>query len=284
MESLTWLTGPFLGFLVGIVLALTGAGGGILGVPLLTLGLGLGLTQAAPIAVCAVAVASALGAVMGLREGIVRYRAATVIALGGMLTAPLGVWLGLHLPTRPLTYALALILAALALRRLRRRAAQGPAQASAQTPAQAQENPAASHAPPCHTSAQDGRLIWTAPCARIIASTGALAGLLNGLFGVGGGFVVVPALERQTDLALHSIQATSLMAIALVSLVSAGTAALTGTLDVQLALEFSAGACAGILAGLLVSQHLPTQHREQIFAWTVLLAAVLLAARASGWL
>ncbi|HGM8047834.1 TPA: TSUP family transporter, partial [Pseudomonas aeruginosa] len=65
-----------LGLLVGIVLALTGAGGGILTVPLLVFVMGLGLPQAAPIGLLAVGLAAWVGAVIGLREGIVRYKAA----------------------------------------------------------------------------------------------------------------------------------------------------------------------------------------------------------------
>ncbi len=50
----------------------------------------------------AVGLASALGAFLGFRQGIVRYRAAMLMGLAGMLTAPLGVLLAQHLPNRPL--------------------------------------------------------------------------------------------------------------------------------------------------------------------------------------
>jgi hypothetical protein len=65
-----------LGFTVGIILALTGAGGGILAVPLLVFGAGLSMAQAGPIGLLAVGLAAALGAVMGLKSGTVRYKAA----------------------------------------------------------------------------------------------------------------------------------------------------------------------------------------------------------------
>jgi len=65
-----------LGALIGMVMALTGAGGGVLAIPLLVFGLHLPVQQAAPVGLVAVGMAAALGAALGLRQGIVRYRAA----------------------------------------------------------------------------------------------------------------------------------------------------------------------------------------------------------------
>ena len=60
------------GAAVGLVLALTGAGGGIIAVPLLVFGLDLPMRQAAPVGLLAVGLAAAVGAILGLREGLVR--------------------------------------------------------------------------------------------------------------------------------------------------------------------------------------------------------------------
>ncbi|WP_043114894.1 sulfite exporter TauE/SafE family protein, partial [Pseudacidovorax intermedius] len=91
-----------MGAAVGLVLALSGAGGGILAVPLLVFGLHLSMVQAAPVGLIAVGLASALGAVLALREGKVRYRAAVIIGVTGMAFAPLGVMLAHRLPNAPL--------------------------------------------------------------------------------------------------------------------------------------------------------------------------------------
>ncbi len=72
-----------LGFAVGVILALTGAGGGILAVPFLVFGVGLSMAEAGPIGLLAVGLAATLGAVMGLRNGIVRYKAALLTASAG---------------------------------------------------------------------------------------------------------------------------------------------------------------------------------------------------------
>ena len=62
------LLGAGLGAIIGAVLALTGAGGGILAVPLLVFGLGLSMVEAAPVGLLAVGLAAAVGAVLGLRQ------------------------------------------------------------------------------------------------------------------------------------------------------------------------------------------------------------------------
>ena len=74
MTALTLLMGAA----VGVILALTGAGGGILAVPMLVFGLHMSLVEAAPVGLLAVGLASAVGALLGLREGVVRYRAAAI--------------------------------------------------------------------------------------------------------------------------------------------------------------------------------------------------------------
>ena len=108
-----------LGLAVGLTLALTGAGGGILAVPLLMFGLDWSITQAAPVALLAVGASAALGAVIGLRQGAVRYRAAVLVAITGGLVTPLGVHLAHALPTRPLTVAFAVVLLYVAIRTFR---------------------------------------------------------------------------------------------------------------------------------------------------------------------
>lgn len=80
-----------LGSLVGAVLGLTGAGGGILAVPALVVGMGLPMQQATPVALIAVAGSAAIGALEGFRQGLVRYRAALLMAVAGVPLTSLGV-------------------------------------------------------------------------------------------------------------------------------------------------------------------------------------------------
>lgn len=262
-------TASLLGAVIGWVLALTGAGGGILAIPLLVFGLHLPVLQAAPVGLAAVGIASALGAALGLRQGIVRYRAAALIGTCGMAVAPLGVALAHHIPNRPLMGVFAAVMAFSAWRLLRYADAPDPA-----TPSDL----------PCHVNAAQGRLIWTSRCARALAATGALSGLLSGLLGVGGGFVIVPALSRLTGLDMRGVQATSLAVIALVSLSGMGAALWQGTLVSSVAAPFVAGATVALLLGRRVAAHLAVNHLRQAFAWLSLGVALLIAARALAWL
>ncbi|MBV8605028.1 MAG: sulfite exporter TauE/SafE family protein [Pelomonas sp.] len=229
-----------LGALVGLTLALTGAGGGILAVPLLVFGLKLAIAEAAPVGLLAVGLAAALGALLGLRERQVRYRAALLIGAAGMLVAPLGVELAQRVPNRPLTVAFALVMAYSAWRALLRSRANG-------LPAVPRV------APRCERDPGTGRFRWTAACARVLAATGLGSGLLSGLLGVGGGFVIVPALTRWTDLDPRSIVSTSLAVIALVSVSGVASAAAKGAMAWPIALPFAAGAMAALLVGRRVA-------------------------------
>lgn len=244
-----------LGLVVGMILALTGAGGGILAVPLLVFGAQLGVAQAGPIGLLAVGMAATLGAVLGLREGIVRYRAAMLIAAAGMVLSPLGLWLAHRLDNRWLSVLFALILLLVALRTFRQ--ATRPAVAI----------PADLDSPyPCKRNGGSGRFVWTSACVRALVLSGTVAGLLSGLLGVGGGFVMVPALQRYTDLPMQSIVATSLAVIALVSVTGVLASAATGGMTWSVALPFSAGALAGMLGGRTVATRLAGPHLQIGFA------------------
>ena len=256
-----------LGAITGLVLALTGAGGGVLAIPLLVFGLHLPLQQAAPVGLVAVGLASAIGAFLGLRQRIVRYRAAAVIGISGMLMAPIGVFMAQRLPNRPLLAAFAVVLMYTAWRMLRR-------------PALVEQSAAAV---PCRVSSTDQRLTWTQPCARALAGTGLVSGVLSGLLGVGGGFVIVPALTRYTDLEMRSIQATSLAVIALVSVSGVSAAALDGALPWAVALPFASGAVLALLMGRQVAGRLNAKSLQRTFAWFTLLISLLVLARAFGW-
>ena len=257
-----------LGCTVGIILALTGAGGGILAVPLLVFGAGLSMAQAGPIGLLAVGLAATLGAVMGLRSGTVRYKAALLISVVGMLCSPIGLWLAQRTPNQPLTVLFALVLLYVAWRTFRKSMARGSQKTSPE------------RVPPCQLDTGIGKLIWTAPCARALALVGVAAGSLSGLLGVGGGFVMVPALQRYTDLVTQSIMATSLAVIALVSITGVVSSTLSGHLQWVVALPFSGGALVGMIAGRLVAARLSGPHLQKGFAIVSALVAVALLVKA----
>lgn len=255
-----------LGALIGLVLALTGAGGGVLAVPLLMFGLHLPLQQAAPVGLVAVGLSAALGAALGLSQGIVRYRAAALIGLVGMCVAPLGVAAAQRLPNPPLLLAFAAVLMYSAWRILRQ-----PADALPEAPGL-----------PCLVEEGRLQLRWSRACARALVGTGLASGFLSGLLGVGGGFVIVPALLRHTNLNIRTIQATSLAVIALVSVSGVTAAALQGVVPWAIGLPVTVGATAGLLLGRQLAHKLHAQTLQSAFAWSALLVALLMLLRAFG--
>ncbi len=254
------LTSILLGAGTGAVLALTGAGGAIIAVPLLIFGLHFTVAESAPVALLAVCVSSAIGALIALRQGKVRYRAAGFIAITGILVAPAGIWLAQKLPNAPLTVLFALVLFYVAVNMLRQSAQPMAEKKDAADP---QSNLAAI---PCRLEYEHGRLIWGWPCVRALGYSGIATGFISGLLGVGGGFVVVPALKRATNLSMQSILATSLAVIALISAVGVASATVLGTMNGPVALPFAAGALAGMLIGRAIAGYLAPSRLQQGFA------------------
>ncbi|MEY3777377.1 MAG: hypothetical protein RIR83_1422 [Pseudomonadota bacterium] len=93
------LLSPTLGLILGLLMGLTGAGGGILTVPFLVIGLGLTIVEASPIAMVTIAISASLGAIIGLRKKILRYKAALLMASFGLMLSPFGIWLAHQLPS-----------------------------------------------------------------------------------------------------------------------------------------------------------------------------------------
>jgi len=269
-----------LGLVVGLVLGLTGAGGSVFAVPLLMFGLGWNITQAAPVALIAVCAAAAFGTLVAWNASYVRYRAAMVMALLGCFTAPLGLRIADRLPASWLTAAFAAVLIVVALRMIAQ-ARGSPADTRVVRAAVTGDGKPA-RGPLCHTNEATGRLVWTGRCAMVIAGIGAATGFLSGLLGVGGGFVIVPALRASTVLSMHSAVATSLMTIALTS---AGTVIASVTMGRSLpwmvALPFVAGSLAGMLAGRRIAPRIAGPLLQQRFAAVMICAAALLIFRAA---
>ena len=255
-----------LGVIVGYLLALTGAGGAAIGVPLLIFSLHLSVAQAAPVALVAVSLSAWVGAFAGLKAGTVRYKAAALIAaVGSSMTLP-GLWLAHRTPDTLLTLAFAGVLTCIAFIMWR---GYGAAYSSA--------DGRVSGGVPCETNRQTGRLVWSRPCARALVLSGAGAGFLSGLLGVGGGFLIVPALMRATELSMHSIVATCLAAVALISTTAVLSAAASGRVEWAIALPFAAGAMIGMLAGRRLAPRVPGRVLQKAFALTALAVALGLA-------
>ncbi len=256
-----------LGLMVGLVTGATGAGGGALAVPLLLALAGLPLGEAVPLSLTAVGLSALIGAALALRAGELRWRAAIVIGIAGVLAAPLGVTLAQHLPAQPLLLALAGLLLFTAWRQWHPPAPPTPS----------------TRPPICLRWPGQVRLRWTGPCAVSLTGLGLGAGLASGLFGIGGGFVIVPALQKLSDLDLRHIQATSLAVIAAVAASGIAAAAAHQALPGLAALPFAGGSVLGVLVGRRAARHTPPATLRRGFAAVaVLVALIVLGKLVSG--
>lgn len=109
----------------------------------------------------------------------------------------------------------------------------------------------------------------------MIAGIGTLAGLFSGLFGVGGGVVMVPLLILLLKLGERQATATSLAAIVLIAGAATITHGAYGTVHVVEGLVVGLPALAGVLAGTALQQRIPARRVSLLFA--VLLVAVALS-------
>ena len=260
---------PALGVFVGIVMGLTGAGGGILSVPLLVFFLHLPMAEASPIALCAIALSATVGAMIGLKERILRYKAAIFMSVFGLIMSPIGLWVANKVPNTPLIFLFSAVLIFVSARMYiqAHKTMNGAVPVSA-TP------------PPCQLDLSISKLIWTVPCARSLMYAGLTAGFLSGLLGVGGGFVIVPSLKKFTDLPMKSIVATSLGVLAIVSTGGALTSLAANNLNVEIARLFAFGSLVGLVFGKLLERKISGNRVQQVFAIFAFLVALSLLYRA----
>lgn len=234
-----------LAVLVGITLGLLGGGGSILMVPVLVYVTGLDTKEAIATSLLVVGVTSATGALSHARAGRVRWRTGAIFGTAGMLGAYAGGRLSDLLPGRVLLAAFAVMMAVTALAMLRGRRDVDP------------------------TRVHD-RL----PVARVVLD-GAVVGLVTGLVGAGGGFLVVPALTLLGGLPMPVAVGTSLLVIAMKS--GAGLAGYLSSVSVDgpLAAAVTAAAVAGSLVGGPLAGRIAPDRLRRGFGWFVLVMAAL---------
>lgn len=185
-----------LGIFTGILSGLLGIGGGLLLVPALTL-FGIPLIQATATSLVAVLLSSISGSLRNFSTGDLNWNASLLLALFGIGTAQVGAWLGDRAPDAWLSLAFALLLIiTIYLMHLRQRLQKQQAQQ-----AEAIDRPTSN-------------AIQFVPTAGI----GLVAGLLSGLFGVGGGVVMVPLQMLFLQEAIKSAVRTSLGAIVAIAI------------------------------------------------------------------
>jgi uncharacterized membrane protein YfcA len=260
------------GAVVGLSLGLTGGGGSIIAVPLLVYGLALPPRQAVGVSLAAVGATALVGALHRLRRREVELRTGLMFAAAGVAGAPLGSWLGRRVPESALLAGFGVLMLWVAAR-MWRKAATRPADAAV-VRAPVAARPADDHGPSCRRD-PEGRLRLSSRCAMVLLWAGVVTGVLSGLFGVGGGFVIVPALVLFSGMGIHGAVATSLMVIALVSGSGLASYLLAGqTLPTVVTGLFVAGGIVGLALGTGLARRLSPVALQKGFAALVVLIAV----------
>jgi uncharacterized membrane protein YfcA len=241
------------GALVGFSLGLVGGGGSILAVPLMVYVVGVPKPH---IAIGTSAIAVAANAAINLfnhaRGGTVMWSVALVFAVAGMAGALAGSTLGKMLDGQKLLALFALVMLVIAMLMLRARSRIG---------------------------ASDVKMSRANLPA--VIGLGVATGTLSGFFGIGGGFLIVPALMLATGMSIMNAVSSSLVAVAAFGLTTAANYAWSGLVAWDLAGLFILGGIAGGLAGTRAARHLFGRRGALniVFAAVIIVVALYMLAR-----
>lgn len=263
------------GTAVGLALGLTGGGGSIFAMPLLIYVLGLPPDRAVPVSLAAVALTALMGAVLAARDDLPIWPAAATFGLGGFIGAPAGIFLARGLDERIIVGGFAALALSVGLL-MWWRSYRYPAETTA-----VRARPADKDRTGACRLADDGKLRFSAPCGAVLSIAGVGTGILSGVFGVGGGFLIVPVLSAVTQMGIHRAVATSLVALSAIGLAGTGGAILQGSLAWAVLLPFVAGGAAGMVLGRRLAARLTGPLLQRIFATAILLVAGFMAINVS---
>ena len=239
------------GILIGLLLGLLGGGGSILTVPVLVYGIGMGVHEATATSLAIVGTNALLGTLGHHRTGNVCWREGLSFGAAAMAGAYGGAWLNHLVDGQLLLVLFSFVMLAAALAMLRSRTA----------------TKTSIHPP--KSSAEWGRIL--------LAGFG--AGLMTGFFGVGGGFLIVPALVLVVGLSVHRAVGTSLLVIGISSFTGLLGHLQYGGINLSVTLLFVAAGAAGIWLGTLLAPRVTQASLRRGFAYFIIVVAISLMAR-----
>lgn len=260
------------GIVVGLSLGLTGGGGSIFAVPLLIFGLQVPPLQATSISLAAVAATSLYGSLVAGFTRMIEWRAAIILGTAGILTAPLGVKLAHHVSQQFIVIGFAtlmLIVAVLMSLRIWRQPG-----SSTVVRAGLIDDLEKDSGSICRLD-ENAVLRLTAPCSGVLFLAGCVTGVLSGFFGVGGGFLIVPALTFVTQLTIQRAVASSLFIISVVG-ISGVTSALWQGRQIPLSLTvlFVLGGIIGMFLGQRIARKISGVRLQKIFIAMIVIVAL----------
>ena len=238
-----------LGALIGLLLGLLGGGGSILAVPALVYAMGFGVEQAIPVSLIVVTAASAVGVLPKIRSRQVRWRMAGIFAVAGIPATVAGSAISAHLPQSVLMLGFAAVMVVAGGRMLTNQGPTGTA---------------------CEIRA--GQVNWRRFAPRSIGA-GLLVGLLTGLFGVGGGFLIIPMLVVRLGVEMSTAIGTSLLIVTANSVAGIFSHLHAINTEGQVVIAFVAAAMATSLVAGYFGTRTNTARLQRWFAYLVLVVA-----------
>ncbi len=231
--------------LIGLALGTLGGGGSILTVPVLVYVLGFDPKLAIAMSLPVVGAAALVGVISHWRAGDVRLQTAAVFGSVAMVGSYAGARASVWFSARAQLLLLGTVMVAAAISMLRNAA----------------EEELRESAPP-HPA--------------LLLAVGLSVGLLTGLIGIGGGFLIVPALVILGRVPMKAAVGTSLLVIALNS-----TSGFLGHYGREVVpwgfvVRFTSVAMLGILGGTALVHHIPTRQLKRAFAFLLVVIGALI--------
>jgi uncharacterized membrane protein YfcA len=265
-----------IGIVIGLVLGLTGAGGSIFAVPLLLL-TGLSLAEATGISLGAVAATTLFASTrLALRGKNLLWMPGIILAVAGAITAPLGQWLAVILPKNVVLIGFCLLALVIALR-MWMSANRSPDNANWVRASDFVQIPTPDLL--CNLS-PSGQFELRPRCVSGLILGGLGVGLLSGLFGVGGGFLIVPLLLALSAISMAQAVGTSLFIIALIS--SSGFVShllIHQPANLSALLWVIGGGVLGMMLGQAISRRIANAQLQKSFAICLLAVCAITLAR-----
>ena len=245
-----WLIDTLLGFAIGLVLGFLGGGGSILTVPALVYIVGQNPQAAVTASLIIVGANATLGASFHQRQGTLNWRIALIFGGVGMVTAYLAAGLSHLIPSTVLMVLFALLMTVVGGFMILSKPPQNEDHAMRGLPT--------------------------------IIAAGAGVGVLTGFLGVGGGFLIVPALVMLVNLPIRQAVGTSLIVIAMNSLAGLLGHLSTATFDMVVIGIFVVAGFVGAFAGARLSRVIKPDHLRASFAVFVVILGVALLVDNTG--
>jgi uncharacterized membrane protein YfcA len=249
------------GALIGFLLAVLGAGGSILLLPLLVSGAALPTREAVPLSLLVVTLLALANLAPCMRRGQLAPGPALILGLPALAGSWIGGgWVKAGCVSEPVQLGVFAAAALLASWLLNRRPSGRPIQQRAAGQGRSPDNGRAG--------------------AILLAGQGLLVGLLTGIAGVGGGFAIVPALVLLAGLPMQLASGTSLLLIAVNALVALAALGHWPAASLPLLAPLLTGGALGGVLGQRLAPHLPDQRLRQGFAALLIGSALLTGSEA----